>query len=103
MDKYFLHGNFTAKPGKEKELIRILLRAAKLLEKAKGCKFYIISIDPQVKENIWVTEVWDSKMDHDNSLNNPKVRELVLQATPFLYGTPEKGQELVTLAGLGFK
>ena len=102
MEKYFLHGNLTAKPGQEEKLVEILLQASKRVKDSKGCRFYTISIDPNIKENIWVTEIWDSKADHNNSLKDEKTRELILMAMPLLNRMPETGQELVTLGGIGF-
>ncbi len=46
---------------------------------------------------------WDSKADHDNSLQVAGVKELISQAMPILDGRPEKGQELEILGGAGLK
>jgi quinol monooxygenase YgiN len=101
MNKYFLHGKLTAKAGFGNQLASILLQAAQSVEAAKGCKLYIISKDAQDKESVWVTEVWDSKQDHDDSLKLDSVRALIGQAMPILEGMPQKGQELEMLGGLG--
>lgn len=101
MNKYGLHGKLTAKQGSGKELAGILLEAAKLVSEAKGCRLYLISKDNNDKEAVWVTEVWDSKEDHDNSLKAEGVRELISKAIPILNGPPAKGQELEILGGKG--
>ena len=62
---------------------------------------YLISKDKTDDESIWVTEVWDSKEDHDNSLNTEAVKALISQAIPLIDGRPEKGQELEILGGKG--
>ncbi|MBC7485577.1 MAG: antibiotic biosynthesis monooxygenase [Cytophagaceae bacterium] len=103
MSKYLLHGKLTAKQGSGEQLSAILLQAAQLISAVKGCQVYLISKDTQDKETTWVTEVWDSKEDHDNSLKLENVRVLIGQAMPILDGMPQKGQELEVLGGLGIK
>lgn len=99
--KYGLHGKLTAKAGQEKVLAKILLEAAPLMENAQGCHLYMVSLDDANPADVWITEIWDSEEDHDNSLNLPGVRPLIGQAFPLLEGTPQKGQKLKILGGLG--
>ena len=87
--------------GGSEKLTQILLDASKLVSTAKGCHLYLISKDKTDDESIWVTEVWDSKEDHDNSLNTESVKALISQAIPLIDGRPEKGQELEILGGKG--
>lgn len=103
MNKYGLHGKLKATEGNGEKLASILLEAARLVSTAKGCHLYIVSKDKANNEMVWITEVWDSKEDHDNSLKVPGVRELISQAMPILDGPPEKGQELEILGGVGLK
>ena len=99
MEKYFLHGSLKAQNGKSQELAEILIEASKLVSTAKGCHLYIVSLGEN--DEVFVTEVWESKEDHDNSLNVPGVKELIMKAMPILAGHPEKGQELKFLGGFG--
>lgn len=101
MNKYGLHGKLNAKEGKVQALADILLRAANLIKTAKGCHLYVVSTNELDKNAIWITEIWDSKEDHDNSLSLQGVREFISEAIPILDGTPEKGQELTVLGGHG--
>lgn len=101
MNKYGLHGKLTATEGNGDKLASILLEASKLVSTAKGCHLYIISRDKVDKNSVWITEVWESKEDHDNSLHEEGVKELIGQAMPILNGKPEKGQELEILGGAG--
>lgn len=101
MKKYALHGKLTATPGNADQLADILLKAAELVSTAKGCHLYVIGKDHNDEHAVWVTEIWDSKEDHDNSLKVPGVRELIGQAMPILDGMPQKGQELEILGGAG--
>lgn len=101
MNKYLLHGSLVAKAGHATELADILMEAAKVLSTAKGCKLYAVSKDVNNLHAVFVTEIWDSKEDHDNSLNAEGVRELIMKAMPILDGPPQKGQELELLGGTG--
>lgn len=103
MSKYGLHGKLTATKGNADKLSSILLEASRLVSTAKGCHLYMVSKDKNDKNSVWVTEIWDSKEDHDNSLNVEGVKELIGQAMPMLDGNPEKGQELEILGGAGVK
>lgn len=101
MNKYGLYGKLQAKAGMGEKLAHILLQAAELVSTAKGCQLYFISLDKSEPDSVWITEAWDSEIDHDASLNTPGVRELIGQAMPLLDGAPEKGQKLRILGGLG--
>jgi quinol monooxygenase YgiN len=101
MSKYGLHGKIKASSGNGDQLASILLEASKLVSTAKGCILYFVSIDSNDKDIVWVTEAWDSKEDHDNSLNVEGVRALISRAMPILDGPPQKGQELEILGGKG--
>jgi quinol monooxygenase YgiN len=99
-NKYGLYGKLQAQAGKGKELGEILLKAASLMENAKGCILYIVNKTADNPDGIYVIEVWDSKEDHDNSLKLPGVRELITRAMPMLDGKPE-GITLEVLGGKG--
>ena len=101
MNHYGLHGKLVAKAGMETQLAEILLKASQLVKNAKGCRLYVISKDAAMPYAVWITEIWDSKEDHDASLQNPEVRTLIGQAVPLLDGPPQKGQELEILGGIG--
>jgi len=99
--KYLLHGKITAKPGHVDTLRDILLQAAQLLSQVKGCHIYAVSKDPADENSVYVTEVWDSKEDHDHSLQDKNVRALIMKAMPIIDGMPQRGQELEVMGGLG--
>ena len=103
MNKYGLHGHLKASQGNGDKLAEILLKAAALVSKAKGCHLYIISREPEETDTIWITEIWDSKEDHDHSLKADEVRLLIGQAMPLLDGMPQGGQVLDILGGFGIK
>lgn len=99
-EKYGLHGKLVATPGKGDELAAILQQASAMMATAKGCHLYMVSKDTLKEEVVWITEVWDTKEDHDHSLSHPGVRELISKAIPILDGQPEKGMEVVVLSGV---
>ena len=101
MDKYGLHGKLSAKAGQGIELSTLLLEASKLVSEAKGCVLYVVALDAENSDTVWVTEVWDSKEDHDNSLKSDDVRQLISRAMPLLAGPPEKGTLTRVLGGKG--
>lgn len=101
MHKYGLHGKLTATTGNTAQLAEILIKASQLVSTAPGCHLYAVSKDKRDEHSVWVTEIWDSKEDHDSSLAIPGVRELIAQAIPLLNGTPEGGQELDIIGGAG--
>ncbi|MBE9602006.1 putative quinol monooxygenase [Pedobacter sp. MC2016-24] len=101
MSKYGLQGKLKATPGNGEKLGEILLQASKLVSATKGCRMYIISTVKDEKDCFRITEFWDSKEDHDNSLKTEGVADLVLQALPILEGQPKRGRELDVLGGFG--
>jgi quinol monooxygenase YgiN len=101
MIRYGLHGKIKSKAGSSEKLAKLLLDASTLATTAKGCRLYFISKEKADPDTIWITEVWDSKEDHDNSLKDGSIRALISQAMPLIEGVPEMGQELEILGGLG--
>lgn len=101
MRRYGLHGKLKSIAGSSEKLTQILIDASKLVSTAKGCRLYLISKDKIDNDSIWVTEVWDCKEDHDNSLNTEAVKTLISQAMPLIEGRPERAQELEILGGKG--
>jgi quinol monooxygenase YgiN len=98
MSKYFLHGSLVAKPNSQKELTQIMIQASKLMKTANGCELYIVSTDPADTQTVWITEIWTTKQDHENSLSATGVRELISKAIPLLDQPPTKGQELTVIS-----
>lgn len=96
---YLLQGKLKAKTGKQKELATILIQASKLVSNAETCKLYVVAKQENDPDHVFITEIWESKTDHDESLNLPGVRDLIMTAMPILDGSPQKGQELEILGG----
>lgn len=97
---YGLSGKMTAKDGKQRDLLDILLKAAGLLEQNDGCIQYIVGTMGDGK-SIWINEIWISKQAHDASLEPEDIRQLVMTALPLLDGQPESGAEFTVMGGKG--
>ena len=80
---YGLIGKITSAAGKREELIKILLDGTSSMP---GCLSYIVAKDPSDPDAIWVTEVWDSKESHENSLKLPAVRDAIAKGKPLITG-----------------
>ena len=99
--KYGLFGKFDAQEDKRDELIKILLKAAELLQRNDDCIEYIVGKSEKPNE-VWVSELWTSKAAHDASLEPEDIRELVMSALPYIAGMPS-GTEYYPLGGKGFE
>ena len=80
---YGLIGKMTAVEGKREELIKILLEG---VANMPGCLSYIVSKDTKETDGIWITEVWDSKDSHANSLKLPAVKDAIAKGKPLIKG-----------------
>ena len=99
MNHHLLHGKFSTISGKADELESILVQAADLMKTAKGCQLYVVSRDEKNENDVWLTEIWNSKEDHANSLSVSGVRELIGQALPLFAEPPKSGQALILKGG----
>ena len=100
MNRYAFIGKFKTMQGQRDKLVSILLQASKLVSTAEGCHQYIILKDPKDDNCVFVSEIWDSKEDHDNSLKIEGCRELISTAMPLIDGRPE-ATELEVVGGKG--
>jgi quinol monooxygenase YgiN len=98
---YQLHGSLKATKGNGNKLAEILLEASKEVSVFEECKLYIISKDKNNTDIIWITELWENKEAHDNSLKLDSVKSLIGKAIPLLDEMPPKGQELEFFGGYG--
>ena len=79
---YAYIGKFTATPGNQHALADRLLTAANRMTDVEGCLQYLIYTGDD--ESVWVSEIWRTKNDHDNSLNLPGVREFIRETMPLI-------------------
>ena len=78
---YGLIGSMIAVEGKRDELIKILLEGVSGMP---GCLSYIVAKDPKDANGIWITEVWDSKDSHAESLKLPSVQAAIAKGKPLI-------------------
>ncbi len=81
-----LIGKIIAVEGKRDELIKILLEGVSGMP---GCLSYIIAKDPEDKNAVWITEVWDTKESHAASLKLPSVQAAIKKGKPIISGFGE--------------
>lgn len=83
---YGMIGKMTAATGQRESLISILLAST---GEMPGCFSYIVAKDLVDEDAIWITEVWDSKASHDESLSLPSVKSAITKAKPIIaaFGT----------------
>lgn len=99
METYGQSTTFSAQNGKTAKLSDILAEAAKVMSDVDECQLYVVSKDSEVQSHLQVFEVWNTKDDHENALENPAANELIAQARPLLDGQPET-IELDVIGGL---
>ena len=76
---YGLIGKMTAAPGRRDELAAILLEG---LQAMPGLRSYIVANDPADPDALWVTEVWQDKESHANSLLHGQLEVVVYTLEP---------------------
>jgi quinol monooxygenase YgiN len=86
------------KAGHRDDVVQILLSGVDGLREV-GCQLYLVGVSDTDPELIWVTEVWESKRHHDDSLQLPETRAAIARAMPMLTGE-FTGQELTVAGGL---
>lgn len=94
---YGLIGKINTVPGKRNELIAILLESIAVMP---GCLSYLVAKDSTEEDAIWVTEVWDTKGNHEASLSLPSVQDAIANGRPLIGGFGERF-ETVPMGGHG--
>ena len=84
---YGLIGKMMAAPGRRDELAAILLEG---LQAMPGLRSYIVANDPADPDALWVTEVWQDKESHANSLSLPSVQAAIAHGRPLIAGFAER-------------
>jgi quinol monooxygenase YgiN len=90
MIRYGLFGSLRAHPGKRDELLTIVSEGAQFVAEAPGCEVYIINVSPDDDEKIWFYESWRSEQDHDNSLHDSRIRDVIDRALPLIAGMEDR-------------
>ena len=78
---YGLIVKMTVAAGKRDEFIGILIEGTGTMP---GCFCYVVAKDSVEEDAVWVTEVWDSKESHSNSLQLPEVKGAISKGKPMI-------------------
>jgi len=84
---YGLIGKMLCLPGTRDQLAEILASGTRSLP---GCRSYIIALDREDPDGLWVTEVWDSEDHHRASLKLPEVQAAIAKGRPMIAGFGER-------------
>jgi len=80
---YGLIGRMIAVPGERDTLADILLGGTRRMP---GCLSYVVAADPGHDDALWITEVWESREQHQASLSLPAVRDAITRGRPLIAG-----------------
>lgn len=96
---YGLIGKMICVEGKRDEFTKILMDG---VNDMPGCLSYIVANDPTDKNAIWITEVWESKKHHEDSLKLPAVQQAIAKGRAMIAGMGERF-ETEPIGGHGIK
>ena len=82
-EMYGLIGQMKTAPGKRAEVIAALLGGTADMP---GNIAYLIAEALEDENSIWITEVWQTKTDHANSLQLESVQQAIGNARPHITG-----------------
>lgn len=78
---YGLIGKMISVDGQRDALISVLLEGVSGLP---GCLSYVVAKDPNDPNGLWITEVWESKGSHGNSLSLSSVQQAIAKGRPLI-------------------
>lgn len=81
------------------ELLRIMTGGSPI-GAMPGCRLYVVAVDPDDPDGIWVTEIWESEEAHAASLQREEVRERISHAMSLMDRTGIRQQRLDARAGI---
>lgn len=84
---YGIIGKMKVSGGKRDALTDVLLNG---ISGMPGCLSYVVARDPTDADALWITEVWESKTSHENSLSLPSVQEAIALGKPMIAGFGER-------------
>ena len=95
---YGLIGQIRAVPGARDQLAAILVG----MNGMPGCLSYVVALDREDPDALWVTEVWESQEAHAASLQLPEVHAAIAQGRPLIAGFGSRF-ETAPLGGKGLE
>lgn len=94
---YGLIGKIRTVPGQREAFAAILVEGTSAMP---GCLSYVVAADGSDPDALWVTEVWDSKANHQASLSLPTVKQAIAKGRPLIASFAERF-ETVPIGGFG--
>ncbi len=79
---YGLIGQIAVVAGGREELAAILLELGDM----PGCLSYVVANDLSDPDSLWVTELWENKQAHADSLELPQVQAAIGRGRPLIAG-----------------
>lgn len=77
---YGLIGRFVCHPGTRTRLADILSAPGSM----PGCLSYVVALDTDDENGLWVTELWTDAAAHDASLRLPEVQAAIAEGRQFI-------------------
>lgn len=84
---YGLIGRMIATPGHRDELAGILLEGSAEMQ---GCLSYVVALDPDDPNGLWITEVWEDERSDQASLGLAAVQRAIARGRPMIAGFGER-------------
>lgn len=95
-EMYGLIGQMMVAEGMRGRVISILLKGTADMP---GNVAYMVAEDSSDANAIWITEVWNTKTDHANSLKLPSVAAAIAEARPHIVGFGTRAETKPFLRG----
>lgn len=89
-------GRMQATPGNRDELADALVHG---VDDMPGCLTYLVAVDPDDADGVWIAEAWVSHEAHTAWLESDATRALVDSIRPLMVGYSER-HELQPIGGL---
>ena len=86
MTGYSLYGKILCFEGKQDELKSYLLEAAQGMEELADNYCYIVAVNPEEPDAVYVYEAWKDEEAHKASLEMPVFQTLIEKARPIIAG-----------------
>jgi quinol monooxygenase YgiN len=80
---YGLITQFLTTPENREALVAVLVAGSKNMP---GCLSYVVAKDAAKADTIWITEVWQDKQSHADSLKLPSVQAAMTKGRPLMTG-----------------
>jgi quinol monooxygenase YgiN len=84
-------------PGRRDALIAILTESTSAMP---GCVSYVVAKDTADTDGIWITEIWESRNQHQASLSLPAVQQAIASGRALIAGFAARF-ETEPVAGIG--